>query len=76
MQFLGLFSLILTFVSACKLIRVTAELPYIFDHLNGALSHSFASFSSPESYCCHPDVGIGLGMGVTLKNFMTKFIFL
>ena len=35
-------------------------------------------FDSIGSYCCHSDVGIcvGVGVGITLKSFMSKFFML
>ena len=38
--------------------------------LSGVLAHLY---ESTESYCCHFDVGVGLGVGVTLQSFTSKF---
>ena len=38
--------------------------------LSGVLAHLY---ESTESYCCHFDVGVGIGVGVTLQSFTSKF---
>ena len=38
---------------------------------------SLADSCNPSwSYCCHPYIGLSIGVGVTLLSFMTKFIIL
>ena len=39
------------------------------------LTNDVVSFEqlNPGSYCCHPDISIGIGLAVTLKIFVTKF---
>ena len=38
--------------------------------LSGVLAHLYESM---ESYCCHFDVGVCIGIGVTLQSFTSKF---
>ena len=40
--------------------------------LGGVLAHLY---KSTESYCCHFDVGVGIGVGVTLQSFTSKLLF-